>query len=112
MNEDRWSTILDLIQERFPVLEHTNKPLEPGPGKEERIVFQAPQGRLMLTRTTSPKFLGTQVLSSRRIGSEVKETRQYSDTESVHTMKAFRWDSPRKDWIEIQPDEGLPFPAA
>jgi len=101
MNEERWAQVSEMLRDQFEILEHTNEPLDPGPGEEEIYVFDGPQGRMKLVRTTRPKVLEKKVLSSRRIGGEVSEEFVYSEDEQTHTLKAFVWNDTRDDWMPI-----------
>lgn len=102
MNDERWEGIIGKIKDGFEVIEHDTKSLDPDPGSVEFIIFQGPLGKMKLERTTKPLVLDKRAIGSKRIGSQATVQYVYSDTEKVHTFKAFKWDTTQDDWVEME----------
>jgi hypothetical protein len=102
MDDEKWQDTIGRIQDDFEMLEHATKELEEGPGSVEYIVFNGPLGKMKLARTTRPLVLDRKAIGSKRIGSQTKVEYIYSDTEKVHTLKAYKWDDGQQDWVEIE----------
>ena len=102
MHDDKWRDIIARIQDDFTVLEHETKelPEEDAPGQVEYIIFEGPLGTMKLERTSKPLVLEEKTIGSRRIGSQTHVEKVYSDTEKVHTFKAYRQTG--DTWIEME----------
>lgn len=109
MQDDKWQEIIGRIQDDFEVSEHETKELDPGPGTVEYIIFNGPLGKVKLERTTRPLVLGKHGLGSRRIGSQARVEYQYSDTETIHTFRAYKWDGNQNTWVEMEMERGGSF---
>lgn len=107
MNDEKWGSILDMVEEKFTVQTRGTEELDPedGGGMVEFVEFESPQGLLRLERGLHAKVLGTKVHASRRIGSVAHEEKIYSDSETVDKLKAFRWDEAAECWM---PFRGFP----
>ncbi|MDD5039929.1 MAG: hypothetical protein PHY34_02155 [Patescibacteria group bacterium] len=101
MNDEKWQDIIAKAKDDCQVLEHVTEELPDGPGTIERIIFNGPMGKVRLERTTKPLVLDKKAIGSKRIGSSAHVEYVYSDTESVHTFKAYRWDEPTGTWVEL-----------
>ncbi len=75
-----------------------------GPGERETVEFKGPLGRMKLIRTVRPLVLNKKTLYSKRGGSNTAVDYIYSDTETVTSLKAFRFDDSQNDWQEIDAD--------
>jgi hypothetical protein len=109
MDDEKWQNIVGRIQDDFEVFEHATRQLEDRPGSAEYIIFKSPLGKVKLERSTSPLVLDKKGLGSKRIGSQTTVEYIYSDTEKVHTMKAYTWDEGRGDWVEMEKERGFNF---
>ncbi|MBI3115439.1 MAG: hypothetical protein HYZ09_03025 [Candidatus Kerfeldbacteria bacterium] len=103
MNLARWEELKGNILDQFKDVDQSTAPLEPGPGEVETLEFSAPTGRMKLELTTKPRMLEERGRTSRRIGSDVRIEKVYSDTEQVTIFKAYRA-APDGTWTEIAPD--------
>lgn len=107
MQDEKWQGIIGRVKDDFEVLEEGTKEVEESPGSVEFIIFNGPLGKIKLERTTKPLVIDKKGLGSRRIGSQTKVEYIYSDTEKVHTFKAYKWDDTRDDWEEME--KGVTF---
>lgn len=107
MTEEKWQDIIGQIKDEFKVLEQRTEALENMPGQVEYIIFEGPVGKMKLEFTTKPLVLDKKGLGSRRIGSRTKVEYIYSDTEKVHTFKAYKWDEARNEWVEMEAELGF-----
>jgi len=107
MTEEKWHEIVGQIKDEFKVLENQTKELGYIPGNIEYIIFNGPVGKMKLEFMTKPLVLDKKGLGSRRIGSQTKVEYIYSDTEKVHTFKAYKWDEAANEWLEME--AGLGF---
>lgn len=101
MNDEQWKETIGRIQDTFKVLNHEMVKDEGGSGDVEFIEFESPQGRMKLERTSKPRVVGKTTLGSKRIGSSVSVRYEYSPTDRVHTVKAYRWNEASGRWEEI-----------
>lgn len=102
MEDEKWREIVGRIQDDFEVFEHETKDLEEGPGSVEMIVFKSPLGKMKLERITKPLVLDKKGLGSKRIGSQTTVEYIYSETEKVHTLKAYKWDESSETWTAME----------
>jgi hypothetical protein len=107
MDDEKWQDTIGRIKDDFEVFEHGTRQLEDRPGTAEFIVFKSPLGKIKLERTTNPLVLDKKAIGSKRIGSQATVEYIYSDTEKVHTMKAYKWDDGSETWAEVE--RGLNF---
>ena len=107
MQDEKWQEIIGRVKDDFEVIEHTTQKLEEGTGSVEFIIFNGPLGKMKLERTTKPLVIDKKGLGSRRIGSQTKVEYIFSDTEKVHTFKAYRWDDGQNAWVEME--KGVTF---
>lgn len=106
MTDDKWTEILDKIEKSFQVEERDQYDLDQsqGGGKAEHIIFTGPRGRVKLIREQKPKMVGRRVISSHRIGGASYEEFEYSDSELIDKISAWRWDEQQQDWQSIAAD--------
>ncbi|MBU0613606.1 hypothetical protein KKB10_06410 [Patescibacteria group bacterium] len=105
MNQDKWDSLVVYAKEEFDVEEHKTEEIMDGMGSIERIVFNGPLGKIMLEREKKPLVTGRKVIASKRIGSDVSEELEYSDSESVDTLFAYKWNENMDDWEEMDADK-------
>jgi hypothetical protein len=99
MTYDKWLETVERIENGFQVLQKLSEPLEgPAPGRREIIEFESPAGRLKLVWTEKARLEKLKTSYSRRIGSQVQVQAQYSQTDKVNYLNAYKWDDSRQDW--------------
>lgn len=101
MNDEQWKETVGRIQDTFRVLGHEMVRGDELTGDIETIEFESPQGRMKLERTSKPRVIGQSALGSKRIGGNVAVRYQYSATERINTVKAFRMEPGSGEWVEI-----------
>lgn len=104
MTDERWRDLLAHIEEKFAIEERKTIPTEDKRGTIEMVIFSGQSGKVKLERISRPRALGTKTQYSKRIGSSVSVEHIYSDTEQVHSLKAYRWNADDNDWQEIKPE--------
>ncbi len=93
---------LAMVKEKFTVMEEGRTDMEGIPkGFREFIVFEGPQGKIKLERTTTPVVLDRKTLYNARAGVAGRVEYIYSDTEMTHKFRAFRWGSSSGNWEEL-----------
>ena len=102
MNAEKWGEIIDLVKEKFGIIEQGKETLDPGPGEGEFLIFEGPLGKMKVVREVKPLVIDKKVHSSRRIGSMATEEFIYSDTEKIEKLKAYRWDEDGQGWVEME----------
>ncbi|MBU1148648.1 hypothetical protein KKI23_01015 [Patescibacteria group bacterium] len=100
MNAEKWGEILDLVKEKFGIIEQGKEDLDPGEG--EFLIFNGPLGKMKVVREVKPLVIDKKVISSRRVGSFTTEEFIYSDTEKTEKMKAYKWDEDDQAWVEME----------
>jgi len=107
MQDEQWKDVIGRIQDTFNVLNHQVTRGDEFTGDIESIEFETPQGKMKLERTSKPRVVGKTAIGSKRIGSSSTVKYQYSETDKIHTMKAYRWQN--EEWSEISPQNGVPL---
>jgi len=107
MTEEKWKDIISQIKDDFEVLEQETKQLEGIPGQVEYIIFNGPVGKIKLELISKPLVVDKRAIGSKRIGSKSRVEYIYSDTEKVHTFKAYKWDEVQNDWMEMEAGESF-----
>ena len=102
MHDEQWKETIGRVQDSFHVLDHQIITGDQVSGDVEYIEFETPQGKIRLERTSKPRVVGKSALGSRRIGGSVSVQYQYSATDRIHTVKAFRWDDRTSEWVELK----------
>jgi hypothetical protein len=105
MNQDKWDSLIVYAKEEFDVEEHEKEDIMEGKGSVERIVFNGPLGKIKLEREKKPLVTGRKVIASKRVGSDVSEELEYSDSESVDTLFAYKWNENMDDWEEMDAEK-------
>ncbi|MBI4426262.1 MAG: hypothetical protein HY567_01690 [Candidatus Kerfeldbacteria bacterium] len=106
MHDEQWKETVGRIQDTFRVLSHEVVRGDEVSGDVEFIEFESPQGRMKVERTSKPRIVGKTALGSKRIGSSVSVHYEYSPTDRVHTVKAYRWNDVKGDWDEVTAPTG------
>lgn len=107
MTEEKWKDIVSKIKDDFKVLENKTEDLENLPGQLEYIIFDGPVGKMKLEFITKPLVIDKRAIGSRRIGSQTKVEYIYSDSEKVHTFKAYKWDDAQAGWVQMEAGESF-----
>lgn len=107
MTEEKWKDIVSKIKDDFKVLENKTEDLENLPGQLEYIIFDGPVGKMKLEFITKPLVIDKRAIGSRRIGSQTKVEYIYSDSEKVHTFKAYKWDDAQAGWVQMEAVESF-----
>ena len=93
MTDDKWTQILDRVQDKFKLeaRDQNESTREDGSWeKREWVVFTGPMGRIKLERLIRPAILGREELYSRRKGATATIKFQYSDTETTQVLNVYR----------------------
>ncbi|OGY48484.1 MAG: hypothetical protein A3J65_01170 [Candidatus Buchananbacteria bacterium RIFCSPHIGHO2_02_FULL_45_11b] len=103
MTDERWENIIDRIKDNFELTDRhaEDLPEKDGRGTAEIVEFIGPLGKMKLERTTQPLLLGKKTLGSKRIGSQTTVEYLYSDTETTHRFRVFRYDEVNDNWQEM-----------
>lgn len=99
MNDERWYSLLDDLEEK---LKFENRGEQPGPGGAtvEWVTFRGPRGLMKLERTSRPVVLDRKMHYSRRVGGDVGEELVLSDTEKTYRVALYVW-SEAGGWEEV-----------
>lgn len=102
MTDEKWEEVKGQIKDSFKVLEETKEEMADEPGNVETVIFEGPIGMMKLERTSRPVVLGEKSMGSNRIGSDKTIMRKYSETEKIHTLKAYKFITDTENWVEIE----------
>lgn len=104
MTRDKWLDLKDKIEEQFGVEEYNKSVLEGVPDSVvEILIFNNPLGKIKLEWISKPKILGEKTTYSRRIGSDVKVDKVYSQDERSEFLKVYKQEG--DEWEEIPTDQ-------
>ncbi len=99
MQYERWQQLVGQIKDSLAVISHETKPGEFENETLEELVFEGPTGKMKLARHTKPRVVGEKTFYAGRGGTNVGIQKEYSDTETVDTVKLFRESG--GDWVEM-----------
>ncbi len=103
MTRDKWLDLKDKIEDKFGIEEYNQSVLENVPNSiVEVLIFKSPLGKIKLEWISKPKTLGEKTVYSRRIGSNVKVEKIYSEDERSEYIKAYKLAG--DEWAEISSD--------
>lgn len=102
MQDEKWQEIIGRVKDDFELIEDGSKELEEGPGQVEYIIFNGPLGKVKLERTSKPLVVDKKAIGSKRIGSQTRVEYIFSETEKVHTFRAYRWDDSQGSWVAME----------
>lgn len=105
MRQAKWEGLLDQIERQFGFVEHTTERFEDRRLTVETAVFDGAAGRMKLERSVRPVILDKRSHFSKRVGSDATVEYVYSDTETVDTVKLYRWDRLAREWREVNVSE-------
>jgi len=101
MNDQRWEEVLRRLEKQFGQLEFDETEDEETRAVVESVVWQSPQGKMKLTRTTRPLVVDKKLHYSSRTGGGSYVEYVYSDTETSSRVRLFRWSEAVSDWEEV-----------
>ncbi|MEK7580108.1 MAG: hypothetical protein AAB465_00625 [Patescibacteria group bacterium] len=109
MNPEHWEDIIEKIKNKFSDAAHVkedfvveeNNTGEKIMGERERIEFVSPVGKIRLEKIRKPMVLDKRVLYSKRIGSDIKVDRVYSDKDMVEHINIYRLNETENVWIKL-----------
>jgi hypothetical protein len=109
MSPDKWETIKSQVNKQFSVEEQGKEDLlvdtadgQVKQGEAEYIIFEGgPLGRMKLQFQKKPKLEDKTFHYSKRAGDSARVEYKFSESETVYTLKAYKWDDARDDWKEI-----------
>ncbi len=110
MNDEKWGDILDLIEQKFGVLEKNEEEIPIGDDfeddkareKVESVIFNGPLGKMKVQRITRPVILDKKVHYSKRIGAKTEVEITFSEEEFTQKIKVFKWDDIDREWVEVE----------
>lgn len=110
MNDEKWGDVVNLIEQKFEVLDKTKEenPIGDDFGEEkatekiETIIFNGSLGKIKVERTTRPIILDKKSHYTKRMGTSAQTEIIYSKDEFSHKFKAYKWDDIDNDWVEIE----------
>lgn len=109
MTDEQWQGLLDKIEEDFDVLESGAEDIEDDEmpfGTIDWVEFKGDMGRIRLEYTVTPRVLEKKVLHSHRGGSAIVK-KNYSETEKVSDLKAYKWNDASEIWEDINASDLL-----
>lgn len=103
MDDERWETVVDMIDDRYGIdrTERREEHRRDGsPEWHEAHEFVDVEGRLMkLERISRPRVLDVKTFYARRRAGDVREEVTYSDTERTHSVHLYEWAN--QGWVEV-----------
>lgn len=112
MTAEKWEQIKENIRKQFAVEDEGREDLLVATGEgmvkqgeAEYLVFESPLGRVKLQFGKKAKLEDKKYHFSHRAGQAARVEYKFSDHETVHTFKAFRWDDLGDDWKEIDAEK-------
>ncbi len=106
MNDDKWEELVTRIERKLKVIDKKVTTADEGRTTIETVIFQSPEGRMKLERTSKPLVVDKKMHYSRRIGSQPSVEYVYSPTDKVQRVQLYKWSG--AEWEEIQIDRLMP----
>lgn len=100
MDDERWESLVDMIDERFGIdktLKTTTTRHDGSPEWHESIEFTKGSTRMRLERISRPRVLDVKTFYARRRGASREEV-VYSETERTHSVRLHQWEN---GWQEV-----------
>lgn len=114
MTEEKWEEVKTNIKRQFEIEEEGTEDLEVETadglikqGEAEFVIFESPLGRTKLQLQKKARLEDKKYHFSHRQGDSARVEYKFSETDTVLTMKAYKWDDALDEWKEI--DGGLNF---
>jgi hypothetical protein len=108
MDTDRWDEIKENIKNKFEILDEGTEDLivttgegEIKNGNAEFLIAQTPIGKVKLVFESRPVVTDKKFIYSHRAGQAARTEYEFSDTETTHKVRAYKWDDDNDDWKEI-----------
>lgn len=105
MTLEKWGELVGRLKDTFTIIREGRDDLEPV-GTADYIEFQAPLGHLRLEFIRRPVKIGEHGIGSRRIGSNVQMEVEYSDEDTIQTLKAYKKEGVNS-WAELSNIDAL-----
>jgi len=113
MNDEKWGDIVELVEQKFGIIERNKEEVPIGDDFEEdksrekidSVIFNGPLGKMKIQRITRPVILDKKAHYTKTIGKGAQVEITYSDSETTSKVKAFKWDDIDKNWVEIEADK-------
>lgn len=113
MNDEKWGDVVQLIEQKFGIIERKKEEFPLGDDFEEEkakeevesIVFNGPLGKMMVQRTTRPIVIDKKSHYTKRMGQGAQVEYTYSEDKFSHKLKAFKWDDIANDWVEMEAEK-------
>jgi len=102
MNQEKWQELLIRIENSFTVSDHGKETGQIEGESIEYIEWEMPDKQMRAESHTRPKLIDKKTLYSRRIGSQIKEQRVYSDEEQVFFVNFFERFNDDDEWQEMR----------
>ncbi len=109
MNDEKWLDIIDLIDQKFEVIDKTRQDnpigddLDPEKTTEtvESVIFNGPLGKMKVERTIRPVIIDKKSHYSKRMGDRARVEYEFSETEKTYKFLVYKWDEIKNDWQEM-----------
>lgn len=102
MNQEKWHELLIRIEKNFTVLDNGKETGKVEGESIEYIEWEMPGKQIRAEAHTRPRLMDKKTLYSRRIGSQTKEERIYSDEEMVFFVNFFERFNDDDEWQEMK----------
>jgi hypothetical protein len=101
MNKSRWPTFVEMVKNKFTVLDEGDYSTDI-PGEIVKFIeWQTEEKDMRAELHLKPKVLDKKTFYSNRIGSEVKEEFIYADDEIVEFTKFYEKSTVNDEWREM-----------
>ncbi|MFH1509139.1 MAG: hypothetical protein ABIE68_03180 [bacterium] len=98
MNDEQWDRLKEKVKNNFEVVDEKMEDGEHENETIETIEVKSDVGRVKFTRASKPKVLDVKATYAKR-GSSVSDVQYtHSETDMVHTVKAYRWNDQAESW--------------
>lgn len=108
MTQEKWEEIKSNIAKSFAIEEQGREDLlvqtgdgEIKQGEAEFVIFESPLGRTKLQLQKKPRLEEKQYHFSHRQGDSARVEYKFSETDTVLTFKAYKWDDAADEWREM-----------
>lgn len=105
MTLEKWEELTGRLKDTFTIIREGRDDLDPV-GTCDYIEFQAPLGHLRLEFIRRPVKIGEHGVGSRRIGSNMQMEVEYSDEDTIQTLKAYKKEG-AAGWVELSNIDAL-----
>ena len=113
MIDDKWEDLKDNLRQKFEVLEELTEPdiMTDDLGNEIKgtkdiVVFNGPQGKMMLTRLVRPTILDKKSHYHKTQGGGALIEYIVSETETTSKLNLYTFNDISGEWAELKTDPG------